>query len=206
MTLDTSDNTDTIRIISDAVPITITADSGGGDPTINLGDPTKNETISGTITNASNGTLSISGSGTTTITGNLICEGPGASLWLALAPSTSPAISIWARGQPHRFRFRSGNDQRCDQRHGHLGIRPVQGLIGTYFNLTAAQDLIQPADASNPAWLGNQTRRVTAPLVGPIDFPDIADNGFADSVGDPAYYNLAVATTTTSRPAGMAIS
>ena len=66
----------------------------------------------------------------------------------------------------------------------------VQGLIGTYFNLTAAQDLIQPADPSNPAWLGNQTPAVTAPLVGPIDFPDIADNGFADSVGDPAYYNL----------------
>ena len=31
---------------------------------------------------------------------------------------------------------------------------------------------------------------MTAPLIGPIDFPDIADNGFADSVGDPAYYNL----------------
>ena len=67
---------------------------------------------------------------------------------------------------------------------------PVQGLIGTYFNLPAAQDLIQPADPSNPAWLGNQTPAVTAQLVGPIDFPDIADNGFADSVGDPAYYNL----------------
>ncbi len=66
----------------------------------------------------------------------------------------------------------------------------VQGLIGTYFNLPAAQDLIQPADPSNPAWLGNQTPAVTAQLVGPIDFPDIADNGFADSVGDPAYYNL----------------
>ena len=39
MTLDTSDNTDTIDIISDAVPITITADSGGGNPIINLGDP-----------------------------------------------------------------------------------------------------------------------------------------------------------------------
>ena len=31
---------------------------------------------------------------------------------------------------------------------------------------------------------------MTAQLVGPIDFPDIADNGFADSVGDPAYYDL----------------
>ena len=31
---------------------------------------------------------------------------------------------------------------------------------------------------------------MTAQLVGPIDFPDIADNGFADSAGDPAYYNL----------------
>src|SRR4029077_4979732 len=66
----------------------------------------------------------------------------------------------------------------------------VQGLTGTYFNLPASQDLIQPADASNSAWLGNQTPAVTAQLVGPIDFPDIADNGFADSVNDPAYYNL----------------
>ena len=57
MVLDTSDGNDTIRIISDAVPITITADSGGGEPTINLGDPTNDETISGTITNASNGAL-----------------------------------------------------------------------------------------------------------------------------------------------------
>ena len=64
------------------------------------------------------------------------------------------------------------------------------GLVGSYFNLTAAQDLIQPADPSNSAWLGNQTPVVTTPLIGPIDFPDIADNGFADSVGTPAYYNL----------------
>ena len=77
MILDTSDNTDTIRIVSDAVPITITADSGGGNPTINLGDPTKNEVISGTITNDSDGALSISGSGTTDITGNLISHGSG---------------------------------------------------------------------------------------------------------------------------------
>ena len=65
-----------------------------------------------------------------------------------------------------------------------------QGLIGTYFNLTAAPDLIQPADPSNSTWLGNQTPAATAQLLGPIDFPDIADNGFADSVGDPAYYDL----------------
>ena len=77
MTLDTSDNTDKIDIISDAVPITITADSGGGKPIINLGDPAEDEVISGSITNASNGTLSISGSGTTTITGNLVCQGSG---------------------------------------------------------------------------------------------------------------------------------
>ena len=66
----------------------------------------------------------------------------------------------------------------------------VQGLTGTYFNLPAAQDQIQPADASNSAWLGNQTPAATAQLVGPIDFPDIANNGFADSMGDPVYYNL----------------
>ena len=71
-----------------------------------------------------------------------------------------------------------------------MDLARVQGLIGTYFNLPAAQDLIQPAAPSNSAWLGNQTPAVTARLIGPIDFPDIADNGFADSVGDPAYYNL----------------
>ena len=75
MVLDTSDGNDAIRIISDAVPITITADSGGGEPTINLGDPTSNEIIDGTITNASNGTLSIGGSGTTTIDGSLYLPG-----------------------------------------------------------------------------------------------------------------------------------
>ena len=66
----------------------------------------------------------------------------------------------------------------------------TQGLSGTYFNLPASQNLIQPADSSNPAWLGNQTPAVTTRLIGPIDFPDIADNGFADSAGNPAYYNL----------------
>ena len=77
MILDTGDNTDSIRIISDAVPITITADSGGGDPAINLGDPTRNETISGTITNATRAPLTIAGVGTTTISGNLVSDGIG---------------------------------------------------------------------------------------------------------------------------------
>ena len=66
----------------------------------------------------------------------------------------------------------------------------IQGLTGTYFNLLAAQNLNQSAEPNNSAWLGNQTPAVTARLVGPIDFPDIADNGFADSMGDPVYYNI----------------
>ncbi len=70
------------------------------------------------------------------------------------------------------------------------GTTPVQGLVGTYFNIGANQDLIQPASSSNSAWLGNQTPAHTALLIGPIDFPNISANGFADSVGDPAYYNL----------------
>ncbi len=191
MILDTSDGTDTIRIISDAVPITITADSGGGYPTINLGDPTNNEMIAGTVTNASNGTLSISGSGTTTIIGSLICQGIG-GITLAGAGTIDIARNINLGSAGNVVDAGSGSVTISGAISGTAtsGFGPVQGLIGTYFNLTAAQNLIQPADPSNSAWLGNQTPAVTAPLVGPIDFPDIADNGFADSVGDAAYYNL----------------
>ena len=191
MVLDTADGTDTIRIVSDAVPITITADSGGGEPTINLGDPTNNETISGTITNASNGTLSISGAGTTTIDGALICEGFGG---VALAGTgvinIAGNINLGSAGNFVDAGSGSATISGVISGTATAGMGLVQGLIGTYFNLTAAQNLIQPADPSNSAWLGNQTPAVTAPLVGPIDFPDIADNGFADSVGTPAYYNL----------------
>ena len=191
MTLDTSDNTDTISIVSDGVPITITADSGGGNPRINLGDPTQNETISGTITNASNGILSISGSGITTITGSLISQGSG-GVSLAGTGIIDIAGNIDLGPAGNLIDSGSGQDTISGAITGTatFGSARVQGLVGTYFNLPAAQDLIQPAGASNPAWLGNQTPAVTAPLVGPIDFPDIADNGFADSVGDPAYYDL----------------
>jgi autotransporter-associated beta strand protein len=77
MTLDTADNgnqVDSITILSDAVPVTITADSGSGIPTINLGDPTASNTLSGNINNLSNGALLIGGSGTTTISGNLTSQ------------------------------------------------------------------------------------------------------------------------------------
>ncbi len=191
MTLDTSDNTDTINIISDAVPITITADSGGGKPAINLGDPTNNEIISGTITNASNGTLLISGSGITTITGALICEGSG-GVTLAGSGTIRIAGNIDLGPTGNLFDSGSGRDKISGIISGTAtsGFGQVQGLIGTYFNLPAAQDMIQPADPSNSAWLGNQTPAATSLLVGPIDFPDIADNGFADSAGNPAYYDL----------------
>ncbi len=191
MTLDTSDGTDTIQIISDAVPITITADSGGGDPTIILGDPTNDETISGTITNAGNGNLLISGSGTTTITSGLICQGNG-GVTLAGTGIIDIAGEINLGPTGNLIDSSSGTVTISGKITGTAtsGFVQATGLVGTYFNLPAAQDLIQPADPSNPAWLGNQTPAVTAQLVGPIDFPDIADNGFADSVGDPAYYNL----------------
>ena len=153
------------RIISDAVPITITADSGGGDPTINLGDPTQNETISGTITNASNGTLSISGSGTTTITGNLICKGAG-GVTLAGTGTIDIAGNINLGPAGNLIDSGSGQDTISGTISGTatFGSARVQGLIGTYFNLPAAQDLIQPAAPSNSAWLGNQTPAVTAKL------------------------------------------
>ena len=147
--------------------------------------------ISGSITNASNGTLSISGSGTTTITGNLVCQGSG-GVTLAGTGTIEIAGNINLGTTANLTDSSSGQDTITGVISGTAtsGFAMDQGLIGTYFNLTAAQDLIQPADPSNPAWLGNQTPAVTAQLVGPIDFPDIADNGFADSVGDPAYYDL----------------
>ena len=189
------------------MPITITADSGGGDPTINLGDPTQNETISGTITNASNGTLSISGSGTTTITGNLICKGAG-GVTLAGTGTIDIAGNINLGPAGNLIDSGSGQDTISGKISGTAtsGSASSRGSSAPISTLPPPQDLIQPAAPSNPAWLGNQTPAVTAPLVGPIDFPDIADNGFADSVGDPAYYNLGPGNTTTSRPAGMAIS
>jgi autotransporter-associated beta strand protein len=191
MTLDTSDNTDTIDIISDAVPINITADSGSGKPIINLGDPAKDEVISGAITNASNGILSISGSGTTTLTGNLVCKGSG-GVTLAGTGTIDIAGNINLGTTANLTDSSSGQDKISGVITGTAasGIAVYQGLIGTYFNLTAAADQIQPADPSNPDWLGNQSPAVTAQLVGPIDFPDISDNGFADSMGDPAYYDL----------------
>ena len=192
MTLDTSDGPDdTISIISDAVPITITADSGGGKPIINLGDPTNNEVISGTITNASNGTLWISGSGTTTITGDLVCQA-GGGVTMAGTGTIDVAGNINLGPAGNIVDSGSGQDEITGVISGTAtsGFGVGQGLIGTYFNLPAAKNLIQPANPSNSAWLGNQTPAVTARLVGPLDFPNIAENGFADSVGDPAYYNL----------------
>ncbi len=191
MTLDTGDSRDTIRIISDAAPMSITADSGGGVPTINLGDSSQNETISGSITNASGGTLLIAGSGTTTITGNLVSQGTG-GITLAGAGTINISGKINLGTQSNLVDSASGQDAVSGEISGAsaTGFGPVPGLTGAYYNLPATQDLIEPANASNPSWLGNQTPSVTARLIGPIDFPDIADNGFADSVGDPAYYNI----------------
>ena len=129
MTLDTSDdNMDAIRIISDAVPITITADSGGGKPVINLGDQAKNELISGTITNASNGALSISSSGTTTITGNLISQGSG-GVTLAGSGTIKIAGNINLGPAGNLIDFGSGpaTISGTISGDGHLGIRPCPG-------------------------------------------------------------------------------
>ena len=160
MTLDTSDNTDTIDIISDAVPITITADSGGGKPAINLGDPTNDEVISGSITNASNGTLSISGSGTTTITGNLICQGSG-GVTLAGTGTIQIAGNINLGSTGNLTDSGSGQDTITGVISGTAtsGFAVDQGLIGTYFNLPRPQDLIQPADLQQSRLAGESNSR-----------------------------------------------
>ena len=71
-----------------------------------------------------------------------------------------------------------------------------QGLVGTYYNLPYVASVSPLLQKSNSQWLGNQAPITAAPLVGPLDFPDIADNGFADNVGDPAYLNYGKGSNT----------
>jgi autotransporter-associated beta strand protein len=55
------------------------------------------------------------------------------------------------------------------------------GLLGDYFEINPAstRQLIM----SDPAWLGNQTPEVEAPLTGLIDFPNISTGGFGGILG-----------------------
>ena len=163
-----------------AIPITLSGPS-------TIGSDAGTMTLRGTISAGSN-TLTVVGAGTTTINGNITCQ--GGSVTLAGSGTINIAGNINLGPQGNLTDSSSGHDKITGVISGTATSGFVQGLTGTYFNLPASQDLIQPADPTNSAWLGNQTPAVTAQLVGPIDFPDIADNGFADSVGDPAYYNL----------------
>ncbi len=163
-----------------AIPITL---SGAA----TIGSDAGSMTLGGNIA-AGPDTLTVVGAGTTTINGNIVCQ--GGSVTLAGSGTITIAGNINLGPTGNLTDSSSGQDEITGVISGTATSGFVQGLTGTYFNLPAAQDLIQPAAASNPAWLGNQTPAATALLVGPIDFPDIADNGFADSVGDPAYYDL----------------
>ena len=168
-----------------AEPITISGSGPAGNGAI--------ENISGTNTFAIPITVpgtAVIGSvaGSMTLGSNIICQGAGVTLTGAGAIHVAGNINLGPEG--NLTDSSSGQDTITGVISGTALTGFVQGLTGTYFNLPASQDLIQPADPSNSAWLGNQSPAVTAQLVGPIDFPDIADNGFADSVGDPAYYNL----------------
>ena len=145
-------------------------------------------TVAGPITVPGTATID-SPAGSLTLNGNIVCQGAGLNLAGAGAIVVGGNINLGPVG--NLIDSASGQDAVTGVISGSSPSGFVQGLTGNYFNLPAAQNLIQPATASNSAWLGNQTPAVTARLVGPIDFPDIADNGFADSDGDPAYYNLA---------------
>ena len=101
------------------------------------------------------------GAGTTTINGNIICQ--GGSVTLAGSGTINIAGNINLGPAGNLTDSSSGQDTITGVISGTATSGFVQGLIGTYFNLPAAQDLIQPADPSNPAWLGNQTPAVTAP-------------------------------------------
>jgi autotransporter-associated beta strand protein len=144
-------------------------------------------TLGGNISTGSNA-LTVVGAGATMINGNIICQ--GGSVTLAGTGSIDIAGNINLGPTGNLTDSSSGQDKITGVISGTATSGVLQGLTGTYFNLAASQNLIQPANPSNSAWLGNQTPAVTAQLVGPINFPDIADNGFADSVGNPAYYNV----------------
>ena len=146
-------------------------------------------TLGGNISTGSS-TLTVVGAGTTTINGNIVCQGGSVTLAGSGAINIAGNLNLGSVGNLIDAGSGTATISGAISGTATSGLETFAGLVGTYFNLTAAQDLIQPADPSNSAWLGNQTPAVTAPLVGPIDFPDIADNGFADSVGTPAYYNL----------------
>ena len=152
-----------------------------------IGSDAGTMTLGGAISTGSS-TLTLVGAGTTKIVGDIICA--GGSVTLASSGTIKIAGNIDLGPAGNLTDSSSGQDTITGVISGSATSGIVEGLTGTYFNLPAAQNQIQPAASSNPAWLGNQIPAVTAKLVGPIDFPDIADNGFADSVGDPAYYNL----------------
>ena len=165
-----------------AAPITLSG-------TAAIGSDAGAMTLGGNISVGPN-LLTVVGAGTTTINGNIICQGGSVSLAASGAINIAGNINLGPEGNLVDAGSGPATISGVISGTATTGLAMTQGLIGTYFNLPASQDLIEPADSSNSAWLGNQTPAVTTPLVGPIDFPDIADNGFADSVGNPAYYNL----------------
>ena len=136
-------------------------------------------------------TLSLVGAGLTTINGDTTSQGfGGVNLAGSGAVTISGKVNLGALGSL----VDSGSGQ--DVINGVIsgtassGYALAPGLIGTYYNLPASPGLIQPGNPGNPSWLGNQPPAAIAQLVGPLDFPDITDNGFADSLGNPTYYNL----------------
>ena len=163
-----------------AIPITLSG-------TATIGSDAGTMTLGGNISPGPN-TLTLVGAGTTTVNGNIACQGGSVTLADSGAINIAGNINLGQGG--NLTDSSTGHDTITGVLSGAATSGFFQGLTGTYFNLPAAQNLIQPADPSNSSWLGNQVPAVTARLVGPIDFPDIQDNGFADSVGNPAYYNL----------------
>ncbi len=146
-------------------------------------------TISGAVS-SNGGTLAGAGAGAETVSGNVSCSGSGLNLDSTTALTISGNIDLGAAG--NLTDNSTGHDTISGVISG-SGTGSEQGLIGQYFNIGATQSLIQPAAPSNANWLGNHTPAVTAQLVGPIDFPDIQQDGnamgFTDTEGN-TYYNL----------------
>ena len=173
-----------------AEPITISGSGPAGNGAI--------ESISGTnsypvsITVAGSATIGADAGSTLNLSGNIAGSGP-----LSLTTLTmTGAGSVNESGNINLGEIGNFVDTAS-------GVDTISGVIsgaavggyttliptGTYFNLPYQANTSPLLQISNPAWLGNQTPLVTTPLIGPLDFPNIAGNGFADSVGDPAYYN-----------------
>ena len=156
----------------------------GGPVTLN------DATVAGNLASAATGifaegsgaTITLSADTTTTISNDIVCmSSSGVTLTGSGALSISGNVNLGALG--NLTDRGTGADTISGVISGSATTTSTltSGIEGQYYHILANPNLIQPATTSNVVWLGNQVPVVTTPLLGPIDFPDVSENGFTDS-------------------------